>query len=85
MVADGVKIIENQTFISLVYCDSITIPDSVENIGMEGDAPNNFSMCMSTEYEGDVEWRSRPFVIKASRGSYAERFAKDNNFIFEEI
>jgi deoxycytidine triphosphate deaminase len=85
VVANDVKIIEKQTFVSLVYCESITIPESVEHICMDGDSLANFSMCVYTEYEGETEWSTRPFVIRASHGSYAERFAREHNFCFEEI
>ena len=85
-VPDGVKIIEEQSFMFLLNCDSVTLPASVEFINSEGDPIKNFDMCRCVEYDGCGEVTlEKAMRIKAPRGSYAARFAKEQNIKFEEI
>ncbi len=86
IVPDGVKTIEEQTFMFLLNCDRITFPTSVEHINMEGDPIKNFDMCRYVEYDrrGEV-MLEKPMKIKSPKGSCAARFAKEQNIKFEEI
>lgn len=86
VISEGVKTIENQAFMFLTSCDSITLPASVEYINMNSWRIKNFDMCRRLEYGKDHEMTvNKPVVIKAPRGSYAEAFAKEQNIKFEEI
>ena len=86
IVPEGVKIIEDQAFMFLTKCDSITLPASVERINMNSRSINNFDMCRRLEYgKGHEMTVNKPIVIKAPRGSYVEIFATENNIKFEEI
>ena len=85
-IPDGVKIIENLAFVFITNCDSITLPASVECINMSSWRIKNFDMCRRLEYGKDNEMTvNKPIVIKAPKGSYAEKFAIENNMNFEEV
>ena len=86
VVPEGVKIIEKQAFMFLLNCASVTLPASLESINSEGDPIKNFDVCRYVEYDGYGEVTlEKPMLIKASKGSYAEAFAKEQNIKFEEI
>ena len=70
-IANGVTSIREHVF---THCRSLTkiiIPDSVKEIDREA-----FLLCQG---------KKLPITICASKGSYAEKFAGENNFAFEEI
>jgi len=71
VVPNGVASIRERAFTLCRSLTKIIVPDSVKEIAREA-----FLLC---------EGKNLPITICASKGSYAERFARENNLAFEEI
>ena len=71
VVPNGVASIRERVFTNCRGLTKIIIPDSVKEIAREA-----FLLC---------EGKNLPITICAPKGSYAEKFATENNFSFKEI
>ena len=77
VIPDGVTTIPNNFIVDCENFKSITIPASVTSIGK--------SAFGTSEYNGEdfVTIPINTFTIHAPAGSYAEKYAKENNIPFE--
>lgn len=71
LISNGVTCIRDRVFTLCRSLTKIIIPDSVKEIDRDA-----FLLC---------EGKNLPITICASKGSYAEKFAGENNFSFEEV
>ena len=77
-IPEGVEIIDRQTFLFLTNCNTVTLPSSVKAIYMYEGEPGTFYLCKEIANAGGT------VTIKAPKGSYAERFARNHEINFEE-
>lgn len=71
-IPDSVTSIGDSAFEGCIHLTSVTIPDSVTSIGYDA-----FEFCYIFSDNG--------FIIKGSKGSAAEKYAKVNGIIFNEL
>lgn len=88
---NGLQTIEYGAFMNCTKLNSVTVPSTVSKIGEDAFAVS----CITTKNHKDIysqEYISRQsyktdneFILSGYSGTYGEKYANENNFVFEDI